>query len=1021
MPVQWTFNATGSGQNGGTNNSIGDGSAKVTNGIYEWTVPRTGKYRIKAKGAQGGPGTNIDGGFGALIEGEFNLTAGQKMHILVGQKPLKNGGGGGTFVGNRTLKTILLVAGGGGGGSYHGAVGFHASTTTTPNNNTITTGTGYQGGAGADFNANRARGTQASDNGYPGENFLNSTGMGGNITGNWGHTGPGGFGGGGGGSWSPGSGGGYVGGTSPISGGSTTPAGSGGASFCAATILSATIPNETGDGYVVITDYSGPNAPANLKPAGEEAKPATVSTLLPTFSWSFSDPEVGNTQSAYRIRIQGVRSPLVFHTPKMTTTFTAYTVPEGVLSANESYFWQVATWDKYDMEGTWSSPQYFKTTNSPTVTPTSPLGTGGGSLAGLSLTPRLSWTYSDAEGHTQSTFQVIVKRAVDHREVHKVLIRSEKPYYDIPVGVLEAGVDYFWQVQVGEASGMVSEYSTPQYFRTNVAPHKLIPDHIPDTLRVTRRPVFEATINDDIENDAQSFVLQLATNSDFTQGILEFKSHFRVEGWEYFDGAAWQPFPYGTGTIPATNEGQKIRYTIGADPYYFSLVEGTKYYWRMAAVDGTTGTYSEWTDVQTLQNLLGTDGNCQDTSRWISYNSTLEVDTVNKLYGTGCIKLTATAAGALMYKDITNLVKKNTYYLMMLEAKNFDLGSIYINLQTIGGVSSVSGGAITDKVYKRSYLLVKPDDLVAATTVKLYAYTSGGLNGRYAYIDGVRIYEITKAEYDLIQSGTDPRYSGDMLAVMYPYVDNTQTIPRKTSIRCGTTLALKTKPIKTTAPVDRSVFSKFATLPITGGMQRVENSDPRIVYGGNWVNTNFTNNETSGGTTAYTTAAGATAELTFIGTGIRFGSWKSLNNGLVDVYLDDVFVATVNQYKEGATAYQQIVYENTKLPYGPHKIKIVSRAEKGGPEAKDSTTAFDFFEILDMRAPAVLTVQASNNANDATPTWEDVTAAFISGEPYFFSNKIKTAPDWGLSVKILVDAKERLGPIEIDGFGISYE
>ncbi|MGK5511802.1 hypothetical protein [Brevibacillus formosus] len=765
---------------------------------------------------------------------------------------------------------------------------------------------------------------------------------------------------------------------------------------------------------------AAPHVPS-MNPTGTLAAPAVLATLTPTMNWSFSDPDVGNSQKARQLKIYD-GATLIYDSGKVATGSTTFTYPSSGVTAlqpDKVYGWEVTVWDNHDAVSPYATRQYFKTTKAPTVTPKSPLGTSALPLM-ISQTPRIQWTYADTENHVQNSLQVRIKRASDNSIAHESgPIVSTNMYYDVPVGVLAAGVTYYWEVQVRDSTGMVSGFSKGQYFVINVPPGKPIPDHIPDMLRVTKRPVFEATINDDIDNDAQSFVLQLATNSDFTQGLQEFKSHFRVEGWEYFDGAAWQPFPYGTGTIPATNESRKIRYTIGVDPYYFPLVEGTKYYWRMASVDGTTGTYSEWTDQQTLVNELGTKGSCESITGWTAVgNHSISIDNTTKASGIASVKIVATGAGtplanpALVALDGVGL-KDDARYLLIFNAKAAVSGT-RLHAELWGGYAQGEFDLTTE--FKSYAVLLKSSQPGESKNLYFWLMAAGTV-----WLDQVRLYEITLGEQNVIQAGTDPRYSGDMLAVMYPYVDNSQTIPRKTSIRCGTTLAIKMKPIKTTAPVDRSVFSKFATLPITVGTQRVENSDPRIVYGGNWVNTNFTNNETSGGTTAYTTVAGATAELTFIGTGIRFGSWKSPNYGLVDVYLDDVFVATVNQYKEGATAYQQIVYENTKLPYGPHKIKIVSRAEKGSPEANGNMTAFDFFEILDTKAPAVLTVQASNNANDATPTWEDVTAAFISGEPYFFKNKLKTAPDWGLSVKIIVDAQERLGPIEIDGSGISYE
>ena len=88
-------------------------------GIQLWTVPATGSYTIRAKGAAGGnPGTF---GRGRDISLNTTLTKGEVIKILVGQAGSFNtnyykqgGGGGGTFV-VRDVSNAIIVAGGGGG------------------------------------------------------------------------------------------------------------------------------------------------------------------------------------------------------------------------------------------------------------------------------------------------------------------------------------------------------------------------------------------------------------------------------------------------------------------------------------------------------------------------------------------------------------------------------------------------------------------------------------------------------------------------------------------------------------------------------------------------------------------------------------------------------------------------------------------------------------------------------------------------------------------------------------------
>lgn len=131
-------------------------TVEVTSGIQKWIVPETGRYLISATGAAGGKGggaltdTKCLGGFGAIISGEFNLTAGDELYMLVGNKGTDNtqasgdattGAGGGMSVvtikddtqTDKLLNTIpvrpLVVAGAGNGGgdaAYSGVAGADA-------------------------------------------------------------------------------------------------------------------------------------------------------------------------------------------------------------------------------------------------------------------------------------------------------------------------------------------------------------------------------------------------------------------------------------------------------------------------------------------------------------------------------------------------------------------------------------------------------------------------------------------------------------------------------------------------------------------------------------------------------------------------------------------------------------------------------------------------------------------------------------------------------------------------------
>lgn len=67
-----------------------------------------------------------------------------------------------------------------------------------------------------------------------------------------------------------------------------------------------------------------------------------------------------------------------------------------------------------------------------------------------------------------------------------------------------------------------------------------------------------------------------------------------------------------------------------------------------------------------------------------------------------------------------------------------------------------------------------------------------------------------------------------------------------------------------------------------------------------------------------------------------------------------------------------------------------------------------------MPADATLQMYACNNANDATPTWEPIT----EGESHQFTNKTKTATNWGVSVKTNIAAGATAGEISVSAVGL---
>ncbi len=71
---------------------------------------------------------------------------------------------------------------------------------------------------------------------------------------------------------------------------------------------------------------------------------------------------------------------------------------------------------------------------------------------------------------------------------------------------------------------------------------------------------------------------------------------------------------------------------------------------------------------------------------------------------------------------------------------------------------------------------------------------------------------------------------------------------------------------------------------------------------------------------------------------------------------------------------------------------------------------------------AVAKVEACNNAFDAVPTWEDITAMVAINRVFNFTNETKTADKWGVNVRFTITKNEGYeGEVSISGFGGAYE
>lgn len=132
-----------------------------------------------------------------------------------------------------------------------------------------------------------------------------------------------------------------------------------------------------------------------------------------------------------------------------------------------------------------------------------------------------------------------------------------------------------------------------------------------------------------------------------------------------------------------------------------------------------------------------------------------------------------------------------------------------------------------------------------------------------------------------------------------------------------------------------------------------------------------------------------------------------------------------------------------RLLNGSHTLTITATDNLGGVATRTYTltknmTSFSIepsipFEASVMPTRIALSVSRSipggstfevlvcNNANDASPTWEDATSAVVGNLVHVFTNTTKTAATWAVGIKVNVERGTGSGACYVSGIGGNFE
>lgn len=90
-------------------------------------------------------------------------------------------------------------------------------------------------------------------------------------------------------------------------------------------------------------------------------------------------------------------------------------------------------------------------------------------------------------------------------------------------------------------------------------------------------------------------------------------------------------------------------------------------------------------------------------------------------------------------------------------------------------------------------------------------------------------------------------------------------------------------------------------------------------------------------------------------------------------------------------------------------------------EANSQPTRANIKVTRDIPAGGTFKVEATNNPFDASPVWEDCTNAVVQGAAHVFTNKINTAAQYGMNIRVTVQRGDALTACWVSGIGGNFE
>ncbi|ANY67590.1 hypothetical protein BBD42_14735 [Paenibacillus sp. BIHB 4019] len=164
---------------------------------------------------------------------------------------------------------------------------------------------------------------------------------------------------------------------------------------------------------------------------------------------------------------------------------------------------------------------------------------------------------------------------------------------------------------------------------------------------------------------------------------------------------------------------------------------------------------------RTLINMLGDLGNLEELSKVIFYQSTGVLDSINKTVGNYGVKATILNGFTLgvVAASASISYKANRYYILLADVKNSNCEEVFIQTASSATTKLITT-ADSSKFSTVATKFSPTTDIIGSAEVVLK-----GVAGQVAYVDALRVYEITATEYYELDT-----MNGGELGEKYPYL-----------------------------------------------------------------------------------------------------------------------------------------------------------------------------------------------------------------------------------------------------------